>query len=247
MRTLSCVSAAFLLLDGRDKTPVLGASILVDGRRHRVMSKGDGHYVLTNLPPVPHVYEISAPHYQPVLRQLGPNEALPDTLPLQYAPDSTRLKGIPHYRLRFVCGGKPLSGQEIAAVLETPAGSLRVVEKANRGERHVTLGAGYAVSMLYQPFMTQDGELMLTGFDRASGQYELRRPLEKGLAAGTLLRPLWRLETGPDGVAILPLIGQLMRQDELQLRFTCERGERVLSAAPPDGACPLTVDFQEGS
>ena len=55
MRTISRISAAFQVLDSYSKGPVLGASVLVDGRRVRYVAKGDGTYVFTDLPLVPHV------------------------------------------------------------------------------------------------------------------------------------------------------------------------------------------------
>ena len=164
MRTLSRVSAAFLLLDGRDKTPVLGATILVDGVRQKTVSKGDGHYVFINLPPTEHEYEISALNYHPVRRVLDASpELLPEIVPMQYAPDSPRLRSIPHYRVRFCRGGRPLDGETVTVTLQTPVGSLRVIEKAEKGAWHLTLGGGYAPAVLYQTFEAGPaGELMTT-------------------------------------------------------------------------------------
>ena len=58
MRTVIQISAAFLVLDGRDKSPLREASVLVDGGRRRCFRKGDGHIVFTDLPAVEHTFEI---------------------------------------------------------------------------------------------------------------------------------------------------------------------------------------------
>lgn len=246
MRTLNRISAAFLLLDGRDKSPVLGASVLVDGARCKLVSKTDGHYVFTNLPPKGHVYEISAPNYHPVRRSLGVDPELPEIVLMQYAPDSPRLSSIPHYRLRFCRGGRPLGGQSVTVTLKTPVGALRLVEPSPKGEWHLTLGGGYASAVLYQLFDAGEaGELMPTGFDRAVGTYELRRPLDDALREGTLLRPRWRLETDRNGVAVLPFIGFYMQREELEFSFALPGAEVILKAPPPSGAHPLDIDFKE--
>lgn len=245
MRTLNRISAAFLLLDGRDKSPVLGANVLVDGARHKLVNKNDGHYVFTNLPPAEHMYEISAPNYQPVVRSLGVDPELPEIVLLQYAPDSPRLYNVPHYRLRFYQNGRPLDRQTVTVTLKTPVGALRLVEPAPKGEWHLTLGGEYASAVLYQLFDAGQGEVMPTGFDRAAGTYELRRPLNGALREGTLLRPLWRLETDCNGVAILPFIGFYMQRDELEFSFALQGTQITVTAPPPSGACPLDIDFKE--
>ena len=247
MRTLSRVSAAFLLLDGRDKTPVLGATILVDGVRQKTVSKGDGHYVFINLPPTEHEYEISALNYHPVRRVLDASpELLPEIVPMQYAPDSPRLRSIPHYRVRFCRGGRPLDGETVTVTLQTLVGSLRVIEKAEKGAWHLSLGGGYAPAVLYQTFEAGPaGELMTTVFDRAAGTYELRRPLDCALREGTLLHPRWQLETDRNGVAVLPFIGFFMQRDELELLFAWQDKKVSVTAAPPGGTCLMNIDFQE--
>ncbi len=242
MRTISRVSAAFLLLDGRDKSPILGASILVDGVRRKMVAKGDGHYVFSNLEPTAHVYDISASGYHPARRTLGADpEALPEIIPMQYAPDSLKLRSIPHYRLQFCSGGRPLADTEICLELQTPVGALRLVEPARKGEYRLTLGGGYAAAFLYQPLKAGKAEIMATGFDRAEGCYELQRALDADLPEGTLLRPFWRLSTDGRGTAILPLLGALMQRDELEFGFAWGGNTAALRAAVPDGACPFTV------
>ena len=86
---------------------------------------------------------------------------------------------------------------------------------------------------------------MTTVFDRAAGTYELRRPLGCALREGILLHPKWQLETDRNGVAVLPFIGFFMQRDELELLFAWQDKKVSVTAAPPDGTCPMNIDFQE--
>ena len=250
MRTISRISAAFQVLDSYSKGAVTGASILVDGGRARYVAKGDGTYVFSDLPPVPHTYEISAPGYC-TARMALPVVPLhfPEVVLLQYAPGTPLLGRINSFRLRFLWGERPLAGAQVRATLRTPVGSLRLVTAARAGERTLSLAGNYALGMLYQKCCPADepGEtLLLTGYDKAGGWYELQNPLASDLDEGTLLRPVWDLTTDRDGVAILPAIGLFLQREEVTFSFTQNGREQWLVTAPPSPSRSVTVTFQEG-
>lgn len=86
--------------------------------------------------------------------------------------------------------------------------------------------------------------MLLTGYDRGSGCYELREPLGKALAAGTALHPRWTLDTDREGTAVLPGVGLLMEREELEFSFETEGAQtKKLTLPPPAGACPAAVEF----
>ena len=247
MRTISRISAAFMLLDSYSKGPVLGASILVDGARVKYVSKGDGTYVFSNLPLTPHRYEISAQGYcnravdMPVT---APH--LPEVLLMQHAPGTAALGRFPHYRMRFLHEKAPLAQKTVRVALLTQVGGLRVVKKASKGEFYLSLAQSYSASMLYQTYVTDKlpGEtVMITGYERATGQYELLDPIAAPLGQGALLRPVWDLVTDRDGVAVLPARGLFLQQDELEFLCTCGEWEKRLVTQPPSPSADLTVDF----
>jgi len=246
MRTVTRVSAAFLVLDGRDKSPIREASILVDGARGRCLRKGDGYYVFTDLSEAEHSFEISAPGLRTV-RRIVPPGAGPGTeaVIMRYAPDSPRLRSISHYRFRFQKGGAPLGDSRVRATLLTGCGALRVVDGASKGQRQLALSGGYAPALLYQDYDTgAAGTVALTGFDRSGGCYRLREPLSKALAAGAALCPRWTLETDREGVAVLPGAGLFIQREELEFSFQAEGlPPKKLTLSPPEGACPATIEF----
>lgn len=245
MRTVIQISAAFLVLDGRDKSPVREASILVDGARRRCIRKGDGHIVFTGLPAVEHTFEIAATGFRPARRTVRPGAgALPEVVVMQYAADSPRLAGINHYRFHFTKGGAPLADSQVQVTLLTGCGALRVVDSAKKGQRTLTLSGGYAPMLLYQDYEVGGTTMLLTGYDRGSGCYELREPLEKALAAGAALCPRWTLDTDREGVAILPGVGLFMQREELEFSFETKGAQaKGLTLPPPAGACPAAVEF----
>lgn len=245
MRALIQVSAAFLVLDSRDKSPVLDASILVDGVRKRCIRKGGGHFVLVDLPAAEHTFEISAAGFCTARRTIPPGDrALPEVVALQYAADSLRLRSINHYRFRFTKGGAPLADGRVQVTLLTGCGALRVVDSAKKGGQTLTLSGGYVPMLLYQDFDAEGMAMLLTGYDRSSGCYELREPLKKALAAGTALRPRWTLDTDREGTAVLPDVGLFMQREELEFSFETEGARAQKLTLPlPAGACPAAVKF----
>ena len=245
MRTVIQISAAFLVLDGRDKSPLREASVLVDGGRRRCFRKGDGHIVFTDLPAVEHTFEITASGFRPARRTFRSGAgALPEVVVMQYAADSLRLAGINHYRFRFTKEGTPLAEGQVQVTLLTGCGALRVVDGAKKGRQTLALSGGYAPMLLYQDYEAGGTAMLLTGYDRGSGCYELREPLGKALAAGTALHPRWTLDTDREGTAVLPGVGLLMEREELEFSFETEGAQtKKLTLPPPAGACPAAVEF----
>ena len=246
MRTISRISAAFQLIDSYGKGAVTGASILVDGSRVRYVAKGDGTYVFSDLPPTAHDYRITAPGYRPVHRRLPvvPNH-LPEVVLMQYEPGAPALGRISYFHLRFLERGTPLGNAEIRVTQTTPVGALRVVERAEKGSWTVSLAGGYAAGMLYQHCSPRQEafDLLITGYDQAAGQFTLQEPLTAPLGAGTLLRPVWKLETDRDGTAILPAIGLFLQREEVELSFSWDGREQTLVTAPPSPSSRATVEF----
>lgn len=245
MRTVIQISAAFLVLDGRDKSPVREASILVDGARRRCVRKGDGHIVFTELPAVAHTFEITATGFRPARRIIRPGAgALPEVVVMQYAADSLRLAGINHYQFHFTRGGALLSDGQVRVTLRTGCGALRVVDSAQKGQQTLALNGGYAPMLLYQDYEAGGTAMLLTGYDRDSGLYELREPLGKALAAGAALCPCWTLDTDREGTAVLPGVGLFMQREELEFSFETEGAQvKTLTLPPPAGACPVAVEL----
>lgn len=246
MRTIIQVSAAFLLLDGRTKQPVRDASVFVDGNRNGAVRKGDGHYVFMNLLPVEHTFEITAPGYCVISRQLPvAPELLPEIVLMQYATDNPRLNSIPHFRLSVTSGGVPVRREMIWAELRTAPGALRVIENSAKGVWNLALGGGYQGAMLYQPFRTDglEKDILFTGYDTAAERYTLREPLPKAIKQGTLLRPVWELETDRNGLAILPFAGMFMQAEELEFAFLWGGKNVRLTTRVPDPVLPLEIVF----
>lgn len=245
MRSIIRLSAAFLVLNGRDKSPVQEVSILVDGVRERCIRKGDGHFVFVNLPTTEHTFEITAPGFCPVRRTVQPGAgALPEIVVMQYAADNPRLGGISHYRFRFTKGGAPLADGRVQMTLLTGCGALRVVDSAPKGRRTLALSGGYAPMLLYQDYVAGDVAMLLTGYDRGSGCYELREPLGTTLAAGAVLCPRWTLDTDREGTAVLPGVGLFMQREDLEFSVETEGAQvKKLTLPPPVGACPVAVEF----
>ena len=247
MRTIRRLSAAFQLLDGYSKGPVTGASVLVDGGRVKYAAKGDGTYVFSDLPPVPHTYEFSAPGFCPACRTLPVVPAhIPEVVLMQYQPGTPALGRIAHFRLRFRSGGAPLSGAAVRATLTTPVGALRLVERAEQGSRAVTLAGNYSPVLAYQrccPRQEGAEDLVIAGYDREAGQVILQEPLAAPLGEGTLLQPVWELETDRDGTAILPAIGLFLQREEVELSFTWEGHRSGLTTAPPSPAVSAVIEF----
>ncbi len=244
MRTISRVSAAFLVLNGRDKSPIREASILVDGVRGRCIRKGDGYYVFADLSEAEHSFEISAPGFRTVRRAVLPGAGpAAEVVSMQYAPDSPRLGSISHYRFRFQKGGAPLGDSRVRVTLLTGCGALRVVDSASKGQRQLALSGGYAPVLLYQDYDAgAAGTVTLTGFDRSGGCYQLGEPLKKALAAGAVLCPRWTLETDREGVAVLPGVGLFMQREELEFSFEAAGSPaEKLTLPPPEGACPVKI------
>ena len=211
MRSVKRVSAAFLLLDGRTGAPVTAVTALADGSGAGCVRKGDGHIVFVDLPPGPHTFELAAPGYRPVRRTIPARTGLlPEVVILQYDADSPGLSRVPHFRLRCTSGGIPVPERRIRVELTTDTGGLRVIEKAAAGDGSILLSS-FQPGLLYRPFSAPTGEeLLITGRDGAGERCLLRRPLEKELGPGAVLRPVWELETDRNGTAILPYVGALM-------------------------------------
>lgn len=247
MRTISRVSAAFLVLDGRDKSPLRQAAVLVDGQRRAVLSKGDGCFVVLNLPEGEHRFEVTAPGYQTVCRTADFTGAgTAETVILQHDPESIRRRGLDHFRFRFLGQGEaPLTHRTVRVILSTPCGSLRVVDGAKAGQSQLALSGRYVPAMLCQDCDAgKAGTVTLTGFDRESGCYMLRKPLERALPSGEALRPFWTLETDRDAVAVLPRIGLFMPWEELEFSFAAEgEKERKLTLPPVPGTHEVIVRF----
>ena len=85
--------------------------------------------------------------------------------------------------------------------------------------------------------------MLLTGYDKAAGQYELQDPLTADLPQGTLLRPVWDLITDRDGVAILPAIGLFLQREEVEFTFSWKGKEQQLMTAPPSPSLSAAVTF----
>ena len=247
MRTISRISAAFLVLDGRDKSPLRQASVLVDGQRRAVLSKGDGYFVVLNLPQGEHRFEVTAPGYQAVRWTADFTDAgTAEAVVLRHDPESIRRKGLDHFRFRFLGQEEALlSHRTVRAILCTPCGSLRVVNSAKAGQSQLALSGRYVPAMLYQDCDAgRAGTVTLTGFDRESGCYMLRKPLERALPAGGALRPFWTLETDREAVAVLPRIGLFMPWEKLEFSFETEgEKERKLTLPPVPGTHEMTVQF----
>ena len=247
MRTISRISAAFLVLDGRDKSPLRQAAVLVDGQRRAVLSKGDGCFVVLNLPEGEHRFEVTAPGYQTVCRTADFTGAgTAEAVVLRHDPESIRRKKLDHFRFRFLGQEEALlTHRTVRVTLSTPCGSLRVVDGAKAGQSQLALSGRYVPAMLYQDCDAgKAGTVTLTGFDRESGCYMLRKPLERALPAGGALRPFWTLETGRDAVAVLPRIGLFMPWEELEFSFAAEgEKERKLTLSPVPGTHEVTVQF----
>lgn len=248
MRTIHHLTAAFQLLDSYSKGPVTGATILVDGQRVPYVARGDGTYVFSNLLPTPHTYEISAPGCRSVCRTLPPApKHVPEVVLMPYAPDSAALTRISYFRIRFLKNGAPLPDRTpVQATLLTPVGGLRLVEKAEKGSWTVALAGNYAAGMLYQYYCTQKNpavQLMITGYDRAYGTYTLQEPLEDTLLPGTLLCPVWELETDRDGVDILPAPGVFFQREEVEFMFRQGGQEQCLVTPLPHPSMKATIIF----
>ncbi len=247
MRTISRISAALRLLDPYSKGAVTGASILVDGGRARYAAKGDGTYVFSNLPAAAHEYVITAPGYRPVRRRLPAAPAhLPEVVLMQYEPGAPALGRISYFHLRFLEQGAPINNAAVRVTLTTPVGALRVVERAERGSWSLALAGNYTPVMLYQHCCTRqepEADLLLTDYDRVSGHFLLQEPLAEALGEGTLLRPVWELETDRDGTAILPAIGLFLQREEVELAFSWDGREQTLVTAPPSPSLRAAVEF----
>ena len=85
--------------------------------------------------------------------------------------------------------------------------------------------------------------MLITGYDQAAGQFTLQEPLAAPLGAGTLLRPVWNLETDRDGAAILPAIGLFLQREEVELSFSWDGREQTLVTAPPSPSLRAAVEF----
>lgn len=247
MRTLCRAAAVLLVLDGRDKSPLREASILVDGQRRRMVNKGDGHAVFLNLSEGAHCFEVAAPGFQTQRRTFSvQTEAPVEVVNMWYARDSVKLNGLDHFRFKFSGrGGLPMPGKGVRVTLCTGCGGLRVVETAQKGQRQLALSSGYTPQMLYQAYDAgKAGQIIFAGFDWGSGRYMLQKPLGEKLAAGAVLRPVWNLETDQEAVAVLPRIGLFMPWDELEFTFETE-GEKIqkLTLPPAPGASQSAIQF----
>lgn len=247
MRTIKRLSAAFLVLDGRDKSPVRQADVLVDGQRFPTVRKGDGYLALPDLTGGEHTFTISAPGYRTACRtfqHVRVTEA--ETVVLQHDPVSIRRRGWDHFHFRFLDKERlPLADRTVRVTLAAPCGALRVVKGTKKGQEDLFLGGGYAPVLLYQDYDGgKAGTVRLTGFDHESGAYLLSEPLAAALSAGTALTPFWDLETDREGVAVLPRISLFMPWEELEFSFTAEEGgTQTQTLAPKVGCCDVTVIF----
>ncbi len=247
MRTLTRVSAAFLLLDVCDKQPLMGASILVDGERKPFISKGDGHYVFINLEPISHEYEISAPGFRPVKRNIPfPPGVLPFVLALHYDNGGEKIKSMPYFKFVLRAKGKLLKNTRFSLTMESSVPSLRVIENAEKGASFLKISSSFQRSMLYQEYIcSKDGrELMIMGYNWESGMYELQKPLEEAVQQGSLLKPRWNLETDEAGVVVLPVIGSFIQKEEIEFSARLDKKEQKIILGPSGPGCEMAkVDF----
>ncbi len=247
MRTICQISAVFQLMDSGTKEPATGAAILVDGRRVRHIAKRDGTYVFSNLPATPHTYEIAAPGYcKEQIRLPAMPVRFPEVVLLRHAPGDARLRRMSHFRLRLLEEGAPVANVPFRVVLLTPVGGLRVVEAAEAGQDTLALAGSVSSGMLYQQYAFSEsggGTLLITGFDRNSGRYELADPLAAPLRSGAMLRPVWDLTTDRDGVAILPAIGLFLQREQAEFSFVQGGREQRLVTAPPSPCLDLNICF----
>ena len=110
----------------------------------------------------------------------------------------------------------------------------------------MTLAGNYSPVLAYQcccPRQEGAADLVIAGYDREAGQVILQEPLAAPLGEGTLLQPVWELETDRDGTAILPAIGLFLQREEVELSFTWEGHRSGLTTAPPSPAVSAVIEF----
>lgn len=247
MRTIARLSAAFQLVDGYSKEGVKGASFLVDGAPVPFVAKPDGTYVFSNLPILPHTYQMTVPGYLPVQRTLPARpEFLPEVVILQHSPEGPLLQRIACFHLRFLVEEEPVQQETVEVMLGNPAGGLRLLEKAPRGAWQVKVAAK-GKGLLFQHYRGKKTgeEVLFTGYDEGEELFQLWKPLEQELDKGELLCPLWRLRTDGDGKAILPAIGAFLPKEDGELHFALGSKKATLQTAAPSPSLSCTIPLKE--
>lgn len=232
MRQIYKASLVFLLKDVYSKYPVTDAVILCNGKQNPYTRKSDGYYVFSNLYPGKYDVDISCKGYTKVniSIDLRENETKVMSLDMSYTPDNKALTHLTRFIITLTHLKKVLSDTDVLIKLKNKASFLKLTEPVEAGSQEIKLNMEELVSgIIGQKYIyklnKQEHEIYILGFDNEKKVYTLREPVTEKLEPGGQFYPIWNLKTGNNGMLIMPMIDQFMKEDELT--FECKTEELI--------------------
>lgn len=225
MRVIYKASLVFLLKDIYSKLPITTAVILCNGKQNPYTRKNDGHYVFSNLYPGNYEIDISCKGYNPLKLQieLKENETKIINSDLSYTPNNQNIMNLTRFEITCVRKKKPLVNIPITITLKNEASFIKLLEPIKPGSDELKLNVEMLPSLLGQKYVYEVDkkkyDMYFWSYNQETKSYILKDTVNEEISLGGKFYPQWDIRSDSIGRAIMPLIGQFMKDDEIN--FEC--------------------------
>ena len=228
MRIIYRASLVFLLKDIYSKLPITSAVILCNGKQNPYTRKKDGHYVFSNLYPGKYEVDISCKGYNPLkfYVDLKENETKIINSDLSYSPDNQNISNVTRFEITCIRKKQALANIPIDITLQNAASFMKLLEPIKAGSDEVKLNVEMLTSLLGQNYVYEIDkkkyDLYLWSYNQESKCYILKDVVNEEIKPGGLFYPKWQIRSDSMGRAIMPLMGQFMKDDEITFKCISE-------------------------
>ena len=228
MRVIHKASLVILLKDIYSKLPITSAVILCNGKQNPYTRKKDGHYVFSNLYPGKYEVDISCKGYNPLKLyiDLKENETKIINSDLSYSPDNQNIANVTRFEITCIRKKQALVNIPIEITLQNEASFMKLLEPIKAGSDEVKLNVEMLTGLLGQNYVYEIDkkkyDLYLWSYNQESKCYILKDAVNEEIQPGGLFYPKWQIRSDSLGRAIMPLMGQFMKDDEIKFKCISE-------------------------
>ncbi len=225
MRVIYRASLVFLLKDIYSKLPITSAVILCNGKQNPYTRKNDGHYVFSNLYPGSYEVDINCKGYNPlrIHIDLKENETKIINSDLSYTPDNQNIANVTRFEITCIRKKQPLANTQVIVRLQNEASFMKLLEPIKAGSDELKLNIEMMTGLLGQSYIYEVDKkkynMYLWSYNQENKCYILKDIVNEEIKPGGRFYPQWEIRSDSIGRAVMPLIGQFMKDDEI--KFEC--------------------------
>ncbi len=230
MRVINRASLVVQLKDMYDKSPIMSASILCNGKQNPYTKKVGGYYVFSNLFAGEYEVSISCGGYvsMKIPVEIKENDTTIIEKMLSYNSYNPAFENKERFEFTVTQDGELIKKTDILLRLDDKIDFIKLIKPIEKGSQSIFLNVQEDPNYMLQQYSyvknTKNYDIFIAGYDDENKCYVLKDPAEEQIETEGHFKPIWRVKTDEEGKILFPIMNQFMKNDIIN--FTVINGEK---------------------